>query len=212
MRASRSRVLPWIAIVATLVASLASTPKTITVDVPLENEYARIDGPANAYSPVGLEPLWTYEMRVSFVSTRAARIHFGYDCHGTDSERDANNKDKSNMNNRRLLHAEKLVFSTDDAGRVRDHPDCQLTVWVTSWGQFAPGHNTDDFFYDVVLEKNVIGIPISGLPLVVCALLMVTAAVVFAIVRGDWLFRLLLGNVVDSGNPKRRTTCQTKER
>lgn len=158
--------------------------KDLVVDVPLENEHIRIDGPTNAYRPIGLEPLQTYEMRVSFVSTRAAQIHFGYDCQD-DSPAGGRRR------NRRILHAEKVMFSTDDEGRMRDHPGCLLTVGVTSWGRMR-SETAGDFVYDVVMERNVLGIPVSGLPLIVyavCAVVAVVAVVVAGAKRGgkDWL-------------------------
>jgi len=195
------RVWSLLALVALFSFSLVSPSPTppgrpLTVDVPVENEYIRIDGPPNAYRPIGLEPHWTYEMRVSFVSTRSAQIHFGYDCQDKGDTR-------TTTRNRRLLHAEKLVFSTDESGRVRDHPNCLLTVRVTSLGQMR--HETDDFFYDVVLEKNLIGIPLSGLPLIAYALVLVAASVALAAAGGDRLRVALLtcgaGGVGDGPGP-----------
>jgi hypothetical protein len=43
-----------------------------------------------------------------------------------------------------------------------------------------------DFFYDVVLERNVLGVPMSGMPLMVYALLVVCVLVASGcLVRGE---------------------------
>ena len=159
--------------------------KSLAVDVPLKNEYLLIDGPANVYEPIGLEPLNTYELRVSFVSTRSAQIHFGFNCQrslNTSTRRPQGHMSR----NRRLLHAEKLVFSTDVSGHMigsaghRGH--CLLTVSVVSWGRMRhKSKTTGDFFYDVILEKNVLGVPASGLPLLGYALFVLAAILLTAV-------------------------------
>jgi hypothetical protein len=142
-------------------------PTVIHVGIPRTNEHIWIDGPAKLYEPAGLEALETYEFRVSFVSTRAAQIHLGL-----------LGAEPTKMS-RRLLHAEKLVFSTDEFGRVRGvGAGCQLELSVTSWGRVRGGADRD-FFYDVVLERNVMGVPVSGIPLLAYALFVVCAIFVW---------------------------------
>lgn len=142
------------------------TPTTVIhVGVPRTGEHVLIDGPAKLYEPAGLEPLRTYELRVSFVSTRSAQIHLGLVGmkHSTLS--------------RRLLHAEKLIFSTDESGHVRGvGAGCRLEMWVTSWGRMRVATDRD-FFYDVILERNVLGVPVSGAPLLAYALFVVCVVV-----------------------------------
>jgi len=147
--------------------------RDLIVDVPLVDEHIEIDGEVKRYMPVGLEPHWSYEMRVSFVSTRAAQIHFGFDCGDSSIGRRVH---------RMLLHAEKIMFETDESGRIRNHPDCALTMWVTSWGQMRT-ETRGEFFYDIVLEKNVLGIPVSGLPLIVYGIVVVLAIMVFSTIK-----------------------------
>ena len=159
--------------------------KSLKVGIRLTNEHLVIDGAANAYEPIGLKPLQTYELRVSFVSTRSAQIHFGYDCKGTQNSLDGQPK-KYVSRNRRLLHAEKLTFSTDELGHVTDHPGCLLTVWVSSWGRLRQkAETTADFFYDIVLEKNLLGVPVSGLPLIGYALFLFAGILVAALRLGE---------------------------
>ncbi len=156
---------------------IQTPPTIIHVGVPRTSEHLWIDGPAKLYEPAGLEPLRTYELRVSFVSTRSAQVHLGLV--GA----------KLTTMSRRLLHAEKLVFSTDESGRVRGAGEgCRLEVSVTSWGHMRDG--TDgDFFYDVVLERNVLGVPVSSMPLLVYALLVVCVVVVWGCrARGGGVF------------------------
>ena len=150
-------------------------PMILQVGVPRTSEHLWIDGPAKLYEPAGLEPLRTYELRVSFVSTRSAQVHLGL----------IGAKPATAMR-RQLLHAEKLVFSTDESGRVRGAGEgCRLEVSVTSWGRMREGVD-GDFFYDVVLERNVLGVPISGMPLMVYALLVVCVLVASGcLVRGE---------------------------
>eukprot|EP00889_Picochlorum_renovo_P005461 jgi/Picre1/32491/NNA_007837.t1 len=73
---------------------------------------------------------------------------------------------------RKMLNAEKVMFRTDATGGVmmpkqrHDNKEtCDqvvVTLSATPWGHFASNHPRDRFYYDIVLEKNYVGIPESG--------------------------------------------------
>ena len=91
------------------------------------------------------------------------------------------------ISRRRLLHAEKIVFATDDHGNVlvpsqdadKETVSCPqenlvLNFGVSQWAQML--HQTVSegryFYYDIILERNYLGIPESGIPLIGVAVLL----------------------------------------
>lgn len=185
---------PWLVLVLVLTlctgmctgtedtVSLPGSAERIYVDSPLVRERIRVDVEEKRYIPMGLEALTSYELRVSFVSSTSVKIHFGYSC-GQDQHTVMNTRRRSG---RKLFHAEKMVFRTDDKGAVKipsGYDTCaevMLTMQVFRWGLMR--NRTTYFEYDIVLEKNYLGIPVSSAPVLIMAVCLVGLLVV----RGVW--------------------------
>jgi hypothetical protein len=180
------------------------TEREIHVDVPLESEKILVNGEEKRYIPVGLEPLSSYELRVSYVSSHSVQIRFGYAC-GSISGMEGYQQRR--RYGRKLLNAEKIVFKTDANSAVIPSPlekeikqglgdddsSCRgekravmLTLEVFPWGMMRHNENSIGLFeYDVVLEKNYLGIPVSSVPVLSMALGSVGMLLVFGV--GWWM-------------------------
>lgn len=170
------------------------TEREIRVDIPLESERILVHGEEKRYIPVGLEPLSSYELRVSYVSSHSVQIRFGYACDSTST------MDRKQYG-RKLLHAEKMVFKTDAKAAVivppgegrgkeeRGEDPCgmaiMLTIQVFPWGMMRHAMNETWFEYDLVLEKNYLGVPVSSMPVLGMALCIVGVLVVSGV--GWWM-------------------------
>ena len=158
----------------------------IHVDVPLTRERILVGGEEKRYRPLGLEARSTYELRVSYVSSHSVQIRFGYACDTGSLE------DMKPRQGRKLMNAEKIVFATDDTAGVRFHScgmrdgsGVLLTMNVDPWGTRRHVMNESYFEYDVVLEKNYLGVPVSSVPVLVMALCLVGFLVVVGV--GWWI-------------------------
>jgi hypothetical protein len=129
----------------------------------------------------------------------SVQMHFRLLCESpeTNKDQDGLESDKSStigstermkISRRRLLHAEKIMFATDDHGNVlvpsQDADEATvscpqenmvLNFGVSQWAQML--HQTGSegryFYYDIILERNYLGIPESGIPLIGMTVLLV---------------------------------------
>lgn len=166
--------------------SLLQGVHDIHVDIPLTRERILVGVEEKRYRPLGLEARSAYELRVSYVSSHSVQIRFGYAC-DTGSVEDMNRRQ-----GRKLMNAEKIVFTTDDTAGVRFHScgmtdgsGVLLTMSVHPWGTMRHVMNESYFEYDVVLEKNYLGVPVSSVPVLVMALCLVGFLLVVGV--GWWM-------------------------
>ena len=132
----------------------------------------------------------------------SVQMHFRLSCEPAEINKEQNGMyfDESStvgstgrlkFSRRRLLHAEKIVFATDDHGNVLVRPQegdgttvsCPqehllLNFGVSQWAQMLhqSGSEGQYFYYDIILERNYLGIPESGIPLIGMAFLLVVFA------------------------------------
>lgn len=171
----------------TCLAHEDSRVRDIYVDRPIAGERVRVDVGETRYLPIGLDASSSYEVRVSFVSTSSVMIHFGYACDSDTLSQDIHMKNHA----RKLLHAEKMIFRTDASGAIQLPSDVTrwcpppehggrilLTVGASRWGMmkhterssYSPRNGDTYFEYDIVLEKNYLGVPVSSMPVLVMAM------------------------------------------
>ncbi|KAI8100515.1 hypothetical protein M9435_006999 [Picochlorum sp. BPE23] len=183
----------------------AVTP--IVPNVPLQNEFLIINGQSKRYLPRNLDALSSYELRVSYSSTSSVVMHFGFSC--SESVGVAQQRRRSNIM-RKMLNAEKVMFRTDATGRVMmpeqrhdNEETCDqvvVTLSATSWGHFASNHPRDRFYYDIVLEKNHVGIPESGGSIVLMTLFLLV--VVVGVIVPKWITYMDISALKNDKNNK----------
>lgn len=163
--------------------------RDIHVDIPLTRERILVGVEEKRYRPLGLEARSSYELRVSYVSSHSVQIRFGYACDTGSLE------DTKPRQGRKLMNAEKIVFTTDGKAGVTFHScgmtggsGVLLTMSVHPWGIMRHVMNESYFEYDVVLEKNHLGVPVSSVPVLVMALCLVGFLLVVGV---GWWMRMI---------------------
>jgi hypothetical protein len=89
-----------------------------------------------------------------------------------------------NIRARKLLNAEKVLFSTNWEGHITETKTCSpgntvITFEATQWSNKIHDRDQTFLYYDIVLEKNFLGVPTSSGPILLASLL-ITLAVLFA--------------------------------
>ncbi|KAI3430354.1 hypothetical protein D9Q98_004949 [Chlorella vulgaris] len=165
-----------------------SGDRILHVDVQRRADTILIGGPPVRYILSDLEPRKGYEVRVSFPGTAGVRIALHLD---PSSRRDGGGSGGQQRRRRRgrsstrrsLLDAEKVMFRTDDDGHVGLHGQhaplspvvvlLKAETWVR-WQQ--PDQAPQELTYNIVLERSILGVPHSALPLLATALALVLLA------------------------------------
>lgn len=160
---------------------------------PLLAESAPIGGEPIRYRPVGLQQGAGYEVRVSFPGTIPVRLRLwlaGPAGDGSSSSSGASSGARRELRvgsagrgGRKLLDAEKVVFSTDAQGRVwlqgEGHAFSAVDVMLRAepWGRWRqPEQAPKQLVFDIVLERSTLGVPHSALPLLLAAVALVLLA------------------------------------
>ncbi|KAL4422611.1 hypothetical protein ABPG75_008808 [Micractinium tetrahymenae] len=161
-------------------------------DTPRRAESAPIGGEPVRYRPVGLQQGAGYEVRVSFPGTIPVRLRLwleapaaGSGSNGglAGSRRELWLGSGGGRGGRKLLDAEKIVFSTDAQGCVwlegegRAFSAVDVMLRAEPWGRWRhPQQAPKQLVYDIVLERSTLGVPHSALPVLLCAVVLALLA------------------------------------
>ncbi|KAL4525873.1 hypothetical protein Ndes2437A_g04304 [Nannochloris sp. 'desiccata'] len=153
------------------------TPTPLLPGIALLSQRINIGGETIRYLPQGLSPSKGYEIRISAPATIPASIHLWLEPSGRPLQGTIRRR------SRKLLNAEKIMFRTGlNEGILyqgKEYPSMDVVFQAQKWALSPdiPNQGSKVLLFDILLEENVLGIPVSALPLVITAVVVVALCV-----------------------------------
>eukprot|EP00887_Chlorella_sp_A99_P000329 scaffold13.g329.t1 len=168
--------------------------RVLEADLPRQNERITIGEQVVRYRPVGLQVNTQYEVRISHPASNPVRVMLWIASLGGRGAAGAQALQPQRRRRllgraaggRKLLDAERLLFSTDEFGKIRVQGSKSAEVDVLfraeRWAlhRDGPGAAPKTLVYDVVLEESPLGLPRSARPIAAWAVLLVVASLAAA--------------------------------